>query len=222
MSLRSFIGFALFLCAGDLPAQAIADDRSLLNDSRSLLEQLQTQAPHELTEQEKKKLDEENKQLEDIRKRHEENSLNISRTLTERRSLLQDSDITFEFKYYGSSWEGAPLLAACLIDETGSVYNFVAARDPNAQSMKLSTDERDYLKAINLAKLLRNQILQPRGVGADFATRIWTINYGSDQHLLMIEGNYFGALSDVPAIELLSLIDGWCPYSREARSPYPK
>ena len=88
MSLRSFIGFALFLCAGDLPAQAVAGDRSPLNDGRSLLEQLQTQAPHELTEQEKEKLNEENKQLEDVRKRHEENSLNISRTLTERRNRL--------------------------------------------------------------------------------------------------------------------------------------
>jgi hypothetical protein len=220
MSLRSFIGFALFLCAEGLPAQAVADDRSLLNDSRSLLEQLEPRAPHELTEQEKEKLDEENKQLEDIRKRHEENSLNISRTLTERRNFLQDSDITFEFKYYGSNLEGAPLVAACLIDETGSIYNFDAARDTYAQSMK--TDERDYLKAINLAKLLRNQILQPRPVGADFANRIWTINYGSNQHLLMIEGDYFGALSDVPAIELLNLIDSWCPYSREARSRYLK
>jgi hypothetical protein len=222
MSLRSFIGFALFLCAADLPAQAVADDQSLLNDSRTLLEQLQPDAPHELTEQEKEKLDEENKRLEDVRKRHEENSLNISRILTERRNVLQDSDITFEFKYHGSNFEGAPLVAACLIDETGSVYNFVAARDPNAQSMKSSTDERDYLKAINLAKLLRNQILQPRLVGADFPNRIWTINYGSNQHLLMIEGDYFGALSDVPAIELLNLIDDWCPYSREARSRYVK
>jgi hypothetical protein len=125
MSLRSFIGFALFLCAEGLPTQAVADDRSLLNDSRSLLEQLESRAPHELTEQEKEKLDEENKQLEDIRKRHEENSLNINRTLTERRKSLQDSD-----KYYGSNLEGAPLVAACLIDETGSIYNFAAERDP--------------------------------------------------------------------------------------------
>jgi hypothetical protein len=216
MSLPLSIGVALFLCATALPLEAAADGGSLLSDSRSLLEQLQ--APHELTEQEKEKLEEVNKQLEDTRKRHEENSLNIRRILTERRNLLQVSDVTFEFKYYGSDMVGAPLEAACLIDETGRVYDFVATRDLNAQSMNLSANQRDYLKAINLAKLLRNQILQPKHVGSDFGNRIWTINYGSNQHLLMIEGDYFGVLSDVAAIELLNLIDGWCPYSRKARS----
>jgi hypothetical protein len=218
LSLRSFIGFALFLCAIALPVQTVADDRNPVNDSRSLLEQLENPEPHELTEQEKEKFEELYRRLDEERKQFEDNGKNISRTLTVRRNRLKDSDITFEFKQYGSNMVGAPLETACLIDETGSVYDFIATRDPNAQSMKLPTDKRDYLKAINLAKLLRNQILQPRPGGSDFSNYIWTINYGSNQHLLVILGDNFGALSDVPALELLNLIDGWCPYAREARS----
>jgi hypothetical protein len=44
------------------------------------------------------------------------------------------------------------------------------------------------------------------------------MHLGSTEILLKADGDYEGALSDVPAIELIKLLDGWCPYAKVVRS----
>jgi hypothetical protein len=224
MMLRSLVGLVLFLSAAGLSLQAADGGQCLrhdLDDSRSLLERLSS--PRELTEQEKQCLERENqrreeesRRLDENRKRVEDNVLRIERMAKERTSASADAGVTFEFKAY-TTGPGSHFIAACLIDNTGKVHTFDSAEDPDSQAVML-VDERDYLKAIDLAKSLSGETLQRRSVGSHLGISTWRILERDTQTLLKIDGDYEGALTDMRAVELLKLLDSWCPHAQVASS----
>jgi hypothetical protein len=221
MILRPLIGLFLLVDAG-LWSQATTSE-TLLKDNRSLLEQLSS--PREPTEQEKSRYEKEKSRYEEewyrLARRLEdelrEKILRIERMVEQRRSSLSDVSLMFEFVAYTTGMEGSHFIAACLIDDTGKVYTFDAAKDPSAQAT-ISLDELDFKQARSLAKSLGDEVLRSRNVGSHLGISQWTVHIGSTKILLKLDGDAEGELSGSNAIELIKLLDGWCPYATVLRS----
>jgi hypothetical protein len=223
--LRLFVGFTLILFAATSATGTSADGWRLFDGDRSLLEQLAH--PRGLTDQEKERLEDfspipqayDRKRQEKSLLLQQQNVRDVERMMEEKRASLDNVGPTFEIGTFGGGLTGSHLSKACLIGEAGKVYMYDAEKDARAQTTS-AVDEREFLKAVYLAKSLGHAKWQPQMIGADFGITQWTMFFDGTRTLLQVTGDYFGALSDPRVEELVKLIDGWCPNAQEIRSQF--
>jgi hypothetical protein len=214
---RFVIGLTLLLLAAALPLRAPARSEPLVDDGGSLLERQLEQLLHhrQPTEEEQERL----RQDEENRKRLQENALELERMLAERRASLAEIGPTFAITSVDGwlSDLGPHLRAACLVGAAGKLYLYDVTKDAAAR-MTGVVDQREFSKAVDLAKSVGHVEWQPQPATYDFGVIAWTMSMEGRRTLLQMGGDYVGALPDPRIGELVRLIDGWCPYAPEIRS----
>jgi len=187
-------------------------------DTRNMLERLTE--PRPMNEQEERcveeqrqrnadKIEHEFRQLEEINKLLQENAKEIERMAQERQRSLANANLSFEFLAYTTGMDGSLFIAACLIDQSGTVYIFDSSKDPYNQST-LTIDEPSLNAAIRLAQSLGDQAWRPYMRGAHLGIRMWTMYRGSTKVMLEIDGDLAGMHTDARVAELLAFMDRWC------------
>jgi hypothetical protein len=137
----------------------------------------------------------------------------FQRTLKEHRTFLQESGPMFEYHFMNGAW--GYVNHGCLIGETGSLYTYDELETPGVR-LAHQVDEREYARALDLAKSLGDQKMETRQVAFDAGTGVWTMTVAGTTTALKESGINWGELSDPNAVELVRLISGWCPAATDA------
>ena len=135
--------------------------------------------------------------------------------LAEQNASLAKVGPTFAITWV-DGWQ-ADLRAACLVGATGTSYFYDVREDPAAQ-MTGVVSEREFSKAVGLAKSIAHVEWHPHHATENFCSIAWTMLLDGRITMLQHAGDLVGAHPDPQVKELVKLIDGWCPYPPEIRS----
>jgi hypothetical protein len=133
----------------------------------------------------------------------------FERMLVERRSSLQKAGLTV-FEFNMSNTGQGPADLGCLIGEMGNVYTYDERETPGV-GLTQQANQREYNRALDLAKSLGDQKLDMRHVKFDAPQYEWMVSIAGGTVALKASGVYQGDFSDPSAVELVKLISGWCP-----------
>jgi hypothetical protein len=217
--LRLLVGLTLLLLAATMSLRALAggepviDEGGKLPDLKQQLDELLH--PRQPTAEEIDR----HRQEEESRKAVQQNSLKIERMLEGQRGSLAEIGPTFAITWV-DGWQsglGPYLRAACLIGATDKLYMYDVRKDAAAQATGV-VDEREFSKAVDLAKSIGHVEWRPHSATNHFGVIAWTMSFDGNRTLIQMAGDYVGAHPDQRVEELVKLIDSWCPYAPEIRS----
>jgi hypothetical protein len=217
--LRFLIGLTLLLLVATMPLRVLAGDEPVVDEGGNrpdLKQQLQELLhPRQPTADEIER----RRQEEESRRALQQNALELERMLAEQRASLAEMGPTFAVTWV-DGWQsnlGPYLRAACLVGATDKLYMYDVRKDAAAQATGV-VDEREFSKAVDLAKSVGHVEWRPQQATYHFGVIAWTMSLDGRRTLLQMGGDYVGALPDHRVGELVKLIDGWCPYAPEIRS----
>jgi hypothetical protein len=191
----------LFAAAMPLRAEPVVDDGGNLPDFKPLLEELLRPQQPTAVEAERRRLEEEN------RGRLQQNAQELEHMLAEQNASLAKVGPTFAITWV-DGWQ-ADLRAACLVGATGTSYFYDVRKDPAAQTTGV-VNEREFLKAVDLAKSIGHVEWHPHHATENFSSIAWTMLLDGRITILQHAGDLVGAHPDPQVKELVKLIDGWC------------
>jgi len=217
--LRFLIGLTLLLLAATMPVRAFAGGEPVVDEGGNLPDlKQQIEEPLHPRQPTAEEI-ERRRQEEESRRALQQNALELERMLAEQRASLAEMGPTFAITWV-DGWQsnlGPYLRAACLVGATHKLYMYDVTKDAAAQATGV-VDEREFSKAVDLAKSVGHVEWRPHPATYHFGNIAWTMSFDGRISPLQIAGDYVGAHPNPQVAELVKRIDGWCPYAPEIRS----